>query len=381
MTMTMTMSKMTLKEAKEQEYDKDSIFRKAVFDDAKDHKLIGKGSYGKVYRVKIQNRRYALKKAEWDKDNYALNEIVLLKKITEANGHHNVIQMVWYNVPQYEDQSYVYMLFDLYCGDMSSFLMVYKDISLRDSIKIIAQLVDGLQFINDLNLIHRDLKPQNILIKMLNDKSTLFVISDFGLARSFPVKDEEERTMTNPVISLWYRPFEFFFDPETLIRRPINQRFAYQLNVDVYSLGCIWAQILLKKPFIDPLPISPKNNNKKLKSDTLVLNNNEGGGGGKEEEGYDDHCKFMMSIREGLFKEEGEEKEEEKKKKGEGEEEEEGEKGKKSMVTFFKNLFVCEEAYSVWLKMIHVNPEKRCTVTEACENLKVLMSMMKRPPS
>ena len=75
-------------------------------------------------------------------------------------------------------------------------------------------------------VLHRDLKPQNLLI----DRRGYIKLADFGLARAFgmPV-----RTYTHEVVTLWYRA------PEILL----GSKF-YSTSVDVWSLGCVFAEMV-----------------------------------------------------------------------------------------------------------------------------------------
>ena len=76
---------------------------------------------------------------------------------------------------------------------------------------------------------HRDLKPQNLLI----DKNGVIKLADFGLARAFglPVK-----TYTHEVVTLWYRA------PEILLGQK-----QYSTPVDIWSIGCIFAEMAQKR--------------------------------------------------------------------------------------------------------------------------------------
>ena len=81
-------------------------------------------------------------------------------------------------------------------------------------------------------LIHRDLKPSNILV----NEGCEARICDFGLVRSL-ISDSSEHCLTEKIATRWYRP------PEILLCS--NQ---YGKEVDVWSLGCILAEIFLERP-------------------------------------------------------------------------------------------------------------------------------------
>ena len=79
-------------------------------------------------------------------------------------------------------------------------------------------------------VLHRDLKPQNLLI----DSKGFIKLADFGLARSIGLPI---RTYTHEVVTLWYRA------PEILLGTKY-----YGPSVDVWSIGCIFAEMVTKKP-------------------------------------------------------------------------------------------------------------------------------------
>ncbi len=92
------------------------------------------------------------------------------------------------------------------------------------------QILQGTAFCHAHRVMHRDLKPQNLLI----DSKGNIKLADFGLARAFglPIK-----TYTHEVVTLWYRC------PEILLGQK-----QYSLGVDLWSTGCIFAEMAQKKP-------------------------------------------------------------------------------------------------------------------------------------
>lgn len=91
-------------------------------------------------------------------------------------------------------------------------------------------LLEAVNYMHKVGFMHRDLKPSNILI----DKDFTIKITDFGLTRE--TRDFYGK-YTNNVITIWYRPLEIIFGDEN-----------YSTAVDMWSLGCIFAEIMTKKP-------------------------------------------------------------------------------------------------------------------------------------
>ena len=92
-------------------------------------------------------------------------------------------------------------------------------------------MLRGLAFCHSRRVLHRDLKPQNLLI----DREGNLKIADFGLARTFGIP---VRTYTHEVVTLWYRA------PEILLGTK-----HYGCAIDVWSVGCIFAEMVLQHAF------------------------------------------------------------------------------------------------------------------------------------
>ena len=92
------------------------------------------------------------------------------------------------------------------------------------------QLLAGIAFCHENRVLHRDLKPQNLLI---NNKMQL-KLADFGLARAFGIP---VNTFSNEVVTLWYRAPDVLLGSRT-----------YNTSIDIWSAGCIMAEMYTGRP-------------------------------------------------------------------------------------------------------------------------------------
>ncbi|KAL3835002.1 hypothetical protein ACJIZ3_009738 [Penstemon smallii] len=211
--------------------------------------LIGEGTYGQVYmaREKETGEIVALKKIRMDNEKEgfpitAIREIKILKKLQ----HENVIKLkeiVTSSGPEGDDQGKqdgnkykgnIYMVFEYMDHDLTG---LSDRPGLRFTVPQIKcymkQLLTGLHYCHVNQVLHRDIKGSNLLI----DNEGNLKLADFGLARSF--SNDHNANLTNRVITLWYRP------PELLLGAT-----KYGPAVDMWSVGCIFAELLYGKPIL-----------------------------------------------------------------------------------------------------------------------------------
>ncbi|KAK1137040.1 Cyclin-dependent kinase 2 [Melipona bicolor] len=190
---------------------------------------IGEGTYGVVYKAKdkLTGKLVALKKIRLETESEgvpstAIREISLLRELT----HPNIVQL--FDVV--DGDNHLYLVFEFLQQDLKKLLDSVKgglDQALVKS--YLYQLLKAISFCHLHCILHRDLKPQNLLI----DREGHIKLADFGLARTFGVP---VRTYTHEIVTLWYRA------PEILLGTKL-----YSNAVDVWSLGCIFAEMATRR--------------------------------------------------------------------------------------------------------------------------------------
>lgn len=192
---------------------------------------VGEGTFGSVFvgADKVTGEIVALKRinTEAEANGFpitALREVKLLK----ALHHENIVKLkeVVTSKDSGDIPKNVFMVME-YCEYDLTGIIETPEIKLtQDHIKSWSnQLLQGTHYMHVNNILHRDLKASNLLITRRGELK----IADWGLARSW---NPSMKRLTNPVITLWYRP------PELLLGCT-----KYSPKIDMWSVGCIIAEM------------------------------------------------------------------------------------------------------------------------------------------
>ena len=192
---------------------------------------IGEGAYGVVYKARDRqtNATVALKRIRLSNDEEgvpctAIREIGVLMELR----HPNIVRM--HKVLHSENK--LTIVFEFLDMDLRKFLDTHHNSLSRAVLRdFIEQLLRGIAFCHSRNVLHRDLKPQNLLI---HSDDMLLKIADFGLGRAFGVPVEK---YTHEVVTLWYRA------PDVLLGNT-----HYGTPVDMWAVGCIILEMVTGVP-------------------------------------------------------------------------------------------------------------------------------------
>ena len=197
--------------------------------------VLGEGTYGVVFKAYdlISKQFVALKKIrmEYEEDEgipaTTLREISSLKSL----NHPNIVPLQDLFINHNEKK--IYLIFDYFEQDLKAFInKLPADCNKEIYKNLLQQILLGIEYCHSSGILHRDLKPQNILVS----NNGVLKIADFGLARSFnfPLKP---RNLTKEIVTLWYRA------PELLLGEK-----QYSTAIDIWSIGCIFSEMINKNP-------------------------------------------------------------------------------------------------------------------------------------
>lgn len=198
--------------------------------------FLGEGQFATVYKARDKETGVivAVKKIKFGNrteaadgiNRTALREIKLLQELK----HINIIGLV----DVFGHGSNISLVYDYMDTDLEEIIRDRDNIVLTPAhIKTyMIMILHGLEYLHANWILHRDLKPNNLLI----DEKGILKIGDFGLAKFY---GSPTREMTHQVVTRWYRAPELLFGAR-----------IYSTGVDIWAVGCIFAELLRREPLL-----------------------------------------------------------------------------------------------------------------------------------
>ncbi|SAL97939.1 hypothetical protein [Absidia glauca] len=194
---------------------------------------LGEGTYATVFKGKsrLGGEIVALKEIHLDAEegapSTAIREISLMKELK----HPNIMRLM--DVIHTENK--LILVFEYMDQDLKRYMdttarATHGALDLVTIRQYMFQLLRGIAYCHENRVLHRDLKPQNLLI----NKRGALKLGDFGLARAFGIP---VNTFSNEVVTLWYRA------PDVLLGSRM-----YSTSIDIWSAGCIMAEMYTGRP-------------------------------------------------------------------------------------------------------------------------------------
>ncbi|KAI3418959.1 S_TKc protein [Globodera pallida] len=190
---------------------------------------LGEGTYANVFlgQSLLTGKSVALKEIRLEHEEgapcTAIREVSLLRNLKHSNivTLHDVVHT----------DNVLTLVFEYVEKDLREYMEHLEQWICIPNVRLfLAQLLRGLAYCHSKRILHRDLKPQNLLIS----KNGELKLADFGLARAQSVPT---KSYSSEVVTLWYRP------PDVLLGST-----DYSTHIDMWGVGCILYEMLAQKP-------------------------------------------------------------------------------------------------------------------------------------
>lgn len=192
---------------------------------------LGSGAFATAaaFKSKATGKQVAVKKIENAFNDLVdgkrhLREVQLLRQLK----HENIVSILDMFLPDHRDFDDIYIVQELMDTDLHKVIQSKQNLEEEHHRYFVYQILLAINYIHSANLVHRDLKPANVLV----NKNCDVKICDFGLARAGC-----EPGVTDYVVTRWWRAPEVVLLPS-----------AYNEKVDIWSIGCILAELIARKP-------------------------------------------------------------------------------------------------------------------------------------
>eukprot|EP01063_Lacrimia_lanifica_P014156 TRINITY_DN207_c0_g5_i1.p1 TRINITY_DN207_c0_g5~~TRINITY_DN207_c0_g5_i1.p1 ORF type:complete len:314 (+),score=143.30 TRINITY_DN207_c0_g5_i1:56-997(+) len=194
---------------------------------------VGEGTYGTVFKAedKQTGDLVALKCIRLDNEEEgvtctAIREVSLLKELK----HPSIVKLHTVDL----NEKKLTLVFEYLDMDLKNFLDANRGKVTLDQVRsFMKQLLQAISYCHNRNVLHRDLKPQNLLIRQATGELKL---ADFGLGKSCGIPVNK---LTHEVVTLWYRA------PDILLGSN-----NYGPGVDLWAVGCIFCEMITGKALV-----------------------------------------------------------------------------------------------------------------------------------
>ena len=180
---------------------------------------VRKEATGEIFAMKIMKKKF--------KSVEEVDDLDEIKYMRLLGSHPNIVQL--HDVIFEPELGRLSMVIDFMEFDLLKLLSTPHFFP-EDIIYYSSQIINGLQYLHSVDFIHRDLKPENI---MINLQTRTLKIGDLGSIEESPCDYHKGEY----IVTRWYRA------PELLLKTP-----TYTKAIDVWSLGCVIAEMIIKKP-------------------------------------------------------------------------------------------------------------------------------------
>ncbi|MBI1272042.1 protein kinase [bacterium] len=214
-------------------------------DDFEILELLGSGAMGAVYHVKqiSSQEEFAVKvmRAEVSRDKQLVKRFKLEAKAVESLDHPNLIPVFGQGKARGpSDEELPYLLMGLSRGDsLKALLKKGERFDKERILNVMVQVAEALAHAHANGIIHRDVKPSNIMIEKNESEEDLVKVLDFSIAKVNPVENRvgQGLTMTGEFLGT-----PAYMSPESCLGRAVDER------SDLYSFGCVFYELLTGAP-------------------------------------------------------------------------------------------------------------------------------------
>eukprot|EP01017_Pseudomicrothorax_dubius_P041736 TRINITY_DN670_c0_g1_i2.p1 TRINITY_DN670_c0_g1~~TRINITY_DN670_c0_g1_i2.p1 ORF type:complete len:380 (-),score=79.38 TRINITY_DN670_c0_g1_i2:31-1170(-) len=195
------------------------------------HYIIGKGGFGKVWKVEIKKTRaiYAMKEMSKAKilSKKSVSSVINEKQLLSSLRHPFIVNMTY----AFQDRDNVYLVMDLMTGgDLRFHLCKQRRFNEQQTKFFVACMIAGLEYLHSNGVLHRDIKPENLVF----DPEGYLRITDLGIARVWRPDNANDTSGTPGYMA-----------PEVMCRQ------NHGVAVDYYAVGVIAFECMIgKRPYL-----------------------------------------------------------------------------------------------------------------------------------